>query len=378
MNNNFNEQEKNFLREIDNPIQVSNILHMLIRYASDVDIMQLLKNCVILDKKCSKALDVLCNKFDGANKAILIYLMIYCFACDYSSDHKLEILAGIVCLHLKAIAICFYNYGFMFGDQTKYSQEEQKDFENLLAILQKGMEACTGKTCDITKLNDKYLSEDDLKTIFNLIINNYTKYHFYYCFNKDNVVKLEINKENEEMYNIASKFYKLVNTNRYPHIIEPQTGFKFLIGRTINLSYKITEDEMAFTPTTKEVFKRTNKSLVKALSYDYRLEPCHWCEPDFNKKNEKKKCDNCKNLLEELNKLKEITENQQLKYTDFNRLISSIKYKDNERLADLRKRRKEALLSLIKDDSNKEQVQIIKKLLDICFTNEVVIKDLDE
>ena len=95
-------------------------------------------------------------------------------------------------------------------------------------------------------------------------------------------------------------------------------------------------------------------------------------------KNEKKKCDNCKNLLEELNKLKEITENQQLKYTDFNRLISSIKYKDNERLADLRKRRKEALLSLIKDDSNKEQVQIIKKLLDICFTNEVVIKDLDE
>lgn len=85
-----------------------------------------------------------------------------------------------------------------------------------------------------------------------------------------------------------------------------------------------------------------------------------------------------KNLLEELNKLKEITENQQLKYTDFNRLISSIKYKDNERLADLRKRRKEALLSLIKDDSNKEQVQIIKKLLDICFTNEVVIKDLDE
>lgn len=82
--------------------------------------------------------------------------------------------------------------------------------------------------------------------------------------------------------------------------------------------------------------------------------------------------------MEELNKLKEITENQQLKYTDFNRLISSIKYKDNERLANLRKRRKEALLSLIKDDSNKEQVQIIKKLLDICFTNEVVIKDLDE
>ena len=82
--------------------------------------------------------------------------------------------------------------------------------------------------------------------------------------------------------------------------------------------------------------------------------------------------------MEELNKLKEITENQQLKYTDFNRLISSIKYKDNDRLADLRKRRKEALLSLIKEDSNKEQVQIIKKLLDICFTNEVVIKDLDE
>lgn len=82
--------------------------------------------------------------------------------------------------------------------------------------------------------------------------------------------------------------------------------------------------------------------------------------------------------MEELNKLKEITENQQLKYTDFNRFISSIKYKDNERLADLRKRRKEALLSLIKDDSNKEQVQIIKKLLDICFTNEVVIKDLNE
>lgn len=82
--------------------------------------------------------------------------------------------------------------------------------------------------------------------------------------------------------------------------------------------------------------------------------------------------------MEELNKLKEITENQQLKYTDFNRLISSIKYKDNERLADLRKRRKEALLSLIKDDSNKEQVQIIKKLLDICFTDEVVIKDSDE
>ena len=225
MNNNFNEQEKNFRREIDNPIEVSNILHMLIRYASDVDIMQLLKNCVIFDKKCSKALDGSLMKTAlaplnraksslGANKAILIYLMVYCFACGYSSDPKLEILAGIVCLHLKAIAICFYNYGFMFGDQTKYSQEEQKDFENLLAILQKGMEACTGKTCDITKLNDKYLSEDDLKTIFNLIINNYTKYHFYYCFNKDNVVKLEINKENEEMYNIASKFYKLVNTNR--------------------------------------------------------------------------------------------------------------------------------------------------------------------
>ena len=82
--------------------------------------------------------------------------------------------------------------------------------------------------------------------------------------------------------------------------------------------------------------------------------------------------------MEELNKLKETTENQQLKYTDFNRLISSIKYRDNERLADLRKRRKEALLSLIKDDSNKEQVQIIKELLDICFTDEVVIKDSDE
>ncbi len=378
MNSNLNETEKNFRREINNPIEVSNILHMLIRYASDVDIMQLLKNCVIFDEEYSKDLDDLGNKFEGANKAILIYLMVYYFACDYSSNSNLKILAGIVCLHLKAIAICFYNYGFMFGDQTKYSQEEQKDFEKFLSILKKGMEACTGKTCDITKLNDKYLSEDDLKTIFNLIINNYTEHHFYYCFNKDNVVKLEINKENEAMYDIASKFYKLVNTNRYPHIIEPQTGFKFLIGRTLNLSYKITENGMTFTPTTKEVFKGTHKSLVKALSYDYILEPCHWCEPDFNKKNEKKKCDNCKNLLEELNKLKETTKNQQLKYTDFNRLISSIKYKDNERLADLRKRRKEALLRLIKDDSNKEQVQIIKELLDICFTDEIVIKDLDE
>ena len=63
--------------------------------------------------------------------------------------------------------------------------------------------------------------------------------------------------------------------------------------------YKTKDNNSDFSNFNLRIFKTINSLIYETLNNETVLPECIWCNPQKDKPNAKKMCDNCKNLKEE-------------------------------------------------------------------------------
>lgn len=282
--------------------------------------------------------------------------------------------------HLNCILSCFNSYNFPIYINRKEPKRKEP-------ILPKEYKLFLGEnqevSFDINQVhNANPLNDYEIANILHDIISSYDK-NFYYMFIDNMVYKIEIevNVEHEKETKVITKEvvnkvteYKLLNDERAPSIVDNKTGLRISIGRQIKTLFQIKDDEIKMLVNTYESFCGTHERIIKALSFEPTA--CHWCCPDKNKINEKIKCDNCRNLLEELNFFaSKISE--EIKTPNFNNLITSISINDVTNLAELREKRRKLLYSFLKETKkyakDKSSIERLKMLINKAFSDFVKI-----
>ncbi len=215
--------------------------------------------------------------------------------------------------------------------------------------------------------NFKLRSNKDLTRIFKVLINNYTNFKFYYSFNKKKLFKIIFDDDtNEDLFEISSymkyKPYIISYKNNKTYLYNTEKGTEPSIDLTLK-----TNSELC----TLDYFMTANEQITKALSNEGEMQNCNWCNPTPDG-NTKGKCDNCKNLLEELNKLKKQINDEDLNKWDFNAKIREISIEKCDDYLNLRYERKKILEKFLTEVSNKTSVhkltiRQIKKLIKISF-----------
>ena len=256
-----------------------NLFHfivLLIKYADDSDIGILLKNANI---DLSKSGINEHTKTENTYKEVMIYLT-------------------------SVSSFCVQKY-------LHYLQEEHNDLtkEDILKTVREMIKECEPISlyqhlfalCEnFYSYNFKLRSNKDLTRIFKILINNYTTFHFYYSFEKKHFTKFVFVKENKKNKNLHEIFQHM---ELKPYIISTMSDKTYLYNSdtgaetSIDVTLK-TNSELC----SLKYFMTANEQITKALNNEEERKNCNWCNPISNGKT-KGKCDNCKNLLEELNNL---------------------------------------------------------------------------
>lgn len=318
-------------------------LNFIIQYADDIDVGNLLKNCKfrlnnrvpkqkITDKNLMSNKELLLLKLCLANRD---YYLHHDFASsdDIVSD---SFKANVLIKHLKVIAEC---YSHCFAEQ-----KQEKQYEISKNTLGLAIDNTTVSIEDYKYKNN--LIRDINKKILHLIINNYSEHKFYYIFNKDSVTKVEFkgNKEIKTCYNILS-------AQRTSYIISKNTGLKINIGIPIKFSgFEHNTDEKTQYKDYKN-FEKLNKAIINALEKEPT--PCHWCYPDKKGNPKKFVCENCKDLLLQLNNMQNSKDKARIKIEKELRKFNYTKYAN---AMTLRKRRKQYLEYVLMDCKEKTDI----------------------
>lgn len=167
----------------------------------------------------------------------------------------------------------------------------------------------------------------------------------------------------------------LVNKERDSYIIDDSTGLKLNIGKRITSFAKIDKNgTIKFFNNSYNTFKTSHERIIKIVIF--KPTQCHWCAPNKETRNEKIKCTNCHKLLYELDNL---MKTNSIEKVDFNKRISSIDFTKAKNLADLRKKRKNAVVSYLKQyDSqitDKKKIEQIKELAEKSFSTSEELKN---
>ena len=231
---------------------------------------------------------------------------------------------------------------------------------------------------DISRLFSSNIKSYEITNILGKIISNYTQNRFYYTIQEENIYKIQIDynpdRALEESVIGPMTKYQLINTKREPRILDKETNLEVSIGRQVKLPFRKEEGITTLQINTYESFLGTHERIIRALSFapNKNLPRCHWCNPDKNKVREKIKCDNCKNLIEELNKLKEKIDDSEFKKKDFNKIVATVDIEKVKDLATLRNKRKKLLYDFLSDNKkyikNSAKRNLIKKLIENSFT----------
>ncbi len=326
------------------------IVTLIIKYATEEDVETLLYNAI--DDVNYETYNKNLIDTEYSMKENLIYSLIFDIWEDTKRNNcniltAKNIIRQSLFTHLNSIGVCYYNY--YFPDQTDGNEPKFK-----LPIKEiQTKEPLFGMRKIKVDLNEVYNAEKlknyEIPQILHKIISNYTKNHFYYAIIDNSIYKIEIElKPNNPVENcVANKItqYILNNRDRYPCIIDKETGLEISIGRQIKLPFKLKKGTLKLQGNTFESFMGTNERIIKALTF--KPNPCHWCTPDKDSKNEKIKCDNCRNLLDALNNLAAKCKDDKIKQINFNSLISSVGYTKAKNIADLRNQRKKLLYSFL-------------------------------
>lgn len=311
-------------------------LNFIIQYADDIDVGNLLKNCKfrlnnrvpkqkITDKNLMSNKELLLLKLCLANRD---YYLHHDFASsdDIVSD---SFKANILIKHLKVIAEC-YNHCFA-------EQKQEQQYEISKNTLGLAIDNTTVSIEDYKYKNN--LIRDINKKILHLIINSYSEHKFYYIFNKDSVTKVEFKKNKE-----IRTCYNILSAQRTSYIISKNTGFKINIGIPIKFSgFEYNTDEKTQYKDYKN-FEKLNKAIINALEKEPT--PCHWCYPDKKGNPKKFVCENCKDLLLQLNNMQNSKDKARIKIEKELRKFNYTKYAN---AMTLRKRRKQYLEYVLMD-----------------------------
>ncbi len=355
---------------------------LLIKYATDRDIEEIIFNAYNTVELDSSKIFQHCGIYSEKPQEALIYLLnfdIWDYGEDSSIAQTKNILRQSVVTHINSIGACYFNYMFLHdADEIKSDPKDSKEEAMLMRLK--------GKNINRSRLFKPTIKSLDIRNILHEIISNYTKNRFYYTIQEENIYKIQIdcnlNRNLEETVIGTMTKYPLINTKRDPRIIDKETNLEVSIGRQVKLPFREEENTITLQLNTYESFLGTHERVVKALSFDpnKNLPRCHWCNPDKNKAREKIKCDNCKNLIEELNKLKEKTDDLEFKKNDFNKIVATIDIEKVKDLATLRNKRKKLLYDFLSNNKqhikNSARRNQIKKLIDNRFT--VIVKPITE
>lgn len=329
-------------------------LNFIIQYADDIDVGNLLKNCKfrlnnrvpkqkITDKNLMSNKELLLLKLCLANRD---YYLHHDFASsdDIVSD---SFKANILIKHLKVIAEC-YNHCFA-------EQKQEQQYEISKNTLGLAIDNTTVSIEDYKYKNN--LIRDINKKILHLIINSYSEHKFYYIFNKDSVTKVEFKKNKE-----IRTCYNILSAQRTFYIISKNTGLKINIGIPIKFSgFEHNTDEKTQYKDYKN-FEKLNKAIINALEKEPT--PCHWCYPDKKGNPKKFVCENCKDLLLQLNNMQNSKDKAIIKIEKELRKFNYTKYAN---AMTLRKRRKQYLEYVLMDCKEKTDItnDYIKFLLEL-------------
>lgn len=357
-------------------------LPLLIKYATDNDIKEIIFNTY---NSVNLGIDEMFwyhARYTTDPKEALIYLLnfdIWDYGEDSSIAQTKNILRQSVVTHINSIGACYFNYMFLHdADEIKSDPIDSKEEAILMRLKEKNINP--------SRLFSSNINSYEITNILHKIISNYAQNRFYYTIQEENIYKIQIdynpNRNLEEAVIGTMTKYPLINTKREPRIIDKETNLEVSIGRQVKLPFRIEENTTTLQLNTCESFLGTHERVVKALSFDpnKNLPRCHWCNPDKNKAREKIKCDNCKNLIEELNKLKEKTDDLEFKKNDFNKIVATVDIEKVKNLATLRNKRKKLLYDFL--SNNKQHIKNsvrrnqIKKLIDNSFT--VIVKPITE
>lgn len=193
------------------------------------------------------------------------------------------------------------------------------------------------------------------------------------------IYKYEVifDKKADEFDKVKTKrtVYNLVNKERDPYVIDNSTGLKLNIGKRITSFAKIDKNgTIKFFNNSYNTFKTSHERIIKIVTF--KPTQCHWCAPNKETKNEKIKCTNCHKLLYELDNL---MKTNSVEKVDFNKRISSIDFTKAKNLADLRKKRKNAVVSYLKryesQITDKKKIEQIKELAEKSFSTSEELKN---
>ena len=270
------------------PYEYCEFLVEFLRYTDDEDIKTLLRFC-ITKKEWSKN-----TEGEYSYQAILLAYLMY----------KNNPYNRFLTLHLTAICNCYNSYKCRFFDN-------KKEFK-----------AIQDKFCEYfqqTPSKVKSITEKDKSKIFKLIINSYKKNEFYYCFDDNRLVKVEIadlELMNKMGCEIAETSYLLKNKNGIKYIVNEKSNVHYKLKNKLPLDkivcdYSNLESKEQFVLAFKECLesidfqeiKEIHNSIISAIS-DFKNNECTWCFPELDNNRSKKLCDNCKNLNDTISEFK--------------------------------------------------------------------------
>lgn len=355
---------------------------LLIKYATDKDIEEIIFNAY---DSVNLGIDEMSRyhaRYTTDPKEALMYLLnfdIWDYGENQSVARTKNILRQSVVTHINSIGACYFNYMFLNDVDELKSDSTDSEEEAILMRLKEN-------NIDISRLFSSNIKSYEITNILGKIISNYTQNRFYYTIQEENIYKIQIDYNpdralEESVIGTMTK-YQLINTKREPRILDKETNLEVSIGRQVKLPFRKEEGITTLQINTYESFLGTHERIIRALSFapNKNLPRCHWCNPDKNKAREKIKCDNCKNLIEELNKLKEKIDDSEFKKKDFNKIVATVDIEKVKDLATLRNKRKKLLYDFLSDNKkyikNSAKRNLIKKLIENSFT--LIVKPINE
>ena len=253
-------------------------------------------------------------------------------------------------LHLYALCECYNSYKTIIIENKKIEKEFKK---RLLDVLKNNKEL--PEIYKTIEVDTNVITNKDKQKIFNLLINHYKKNRFYYYFNNDILVKLEIKeiiKNKQKQYSYNETNYQLVDMNKSTHIIRKSDNLDFDLKKKLRRYFDNEElfqeiDEFdadnIFIEKFKEIIshnsfqdvKYFHEKITEVLNKPLK-EFCKLCNPNPNNQNSTKLCRNCDDLLKKLNEfseaINEIENNNKIfkfkskltRYSIYNELLKDI------------------------------------------------------
>lgn len=345
----------------------------LITYADDKDIKTFLRNC----SKIYQVDNEDSEDDNYYNKTVLLdnlFKHIYYFIVADKLTEKGDICIPLFSyvesvveqhtpLYLHLYALCNNYYSYM----TLYRGEKKK-IQTLIDKINK-------------QFNKNYkinsLTVLDRTKLLCMLINNYTENKFYYYYDINQLVKLEIVKgKAEKSYNykfskynlidrdgltdITDKHNKKISSIRTQLIRDPENIIDFNKSNFIDIVVSILNHK------SFQDIKQAHQKIVAILKRKPRTVYCGCCNPNPKNYNMDNLCDKCRKLFFQLNSLKKIIDDYDaneyilsVKSQDFKKLIEDVTYGSKVDIKDLKRKRKNKLNKIIKKLEAEIQLELI-------------------